>query len=127
MVTPTGQPGDVRRLQEAGFTGYLLKPVREELLLDALAVALAAQRTFANFLGGFLLYLNKPVRVGDFCLFGDGKMGTVEEIGLLSTSSPFPTPTSRSTSSTTSRRATGGSSRPCCSFATRPRPGSCAT
>ncbi len=65
--------------------GADLLPLIAGLGVGGLAVALAAQRTFANFLGGFLLYLNKPVRVGDFCLFGDGKMGTVEEIGLLST------------------------------------------
>ena len=35
-------------------------------------------------MGGFVLFADKPVRVGEFCSFGD-KMGTVEEIGLRST------------------------------------------
>ena len=43
MIASSGQPGDVNRLRAAGFSGYLLKPVRQDLLLDALAVALAAQ------------------------------------------------------------------------------------
>lgn len=65
--------------------GVDLLPLIAGLGVGGLAIALAAQRTFANFIGGFILYLNRPVRVGDFCLYGDGKMGTVEEIGLLST------------------------------------------
>lgn len=40
--------------------------------------------TLENIVGGFILFADKPVRVGEFCLFGD-KMGTVEEIGLRST------------------------------------------
>ncbi len=35
-------------------------------------------------MGGFVLFADKPVRVGEFCSFGD-KMGTVEKIGLRST------------------------------------------
>jgi len=31
-----------------------------------------------------MLYLDRPVRVGDFCCFGD-KMGAVERIGIRST------------------------------------------
>ena len=37
-----------------------------------------------NFIGGIILFVDKPVRVGDFCRYGD-KVGTVEEIGLRST------------------------------------------
>ncbi len=65
--------------------GFDLLPLIAGLGVGGLAVALAAQRTFANMLGGIILYLNKPVRVGDFCLYSGDQMGTVEEIGLLST------------------------------------------
>jgi MscS family membrane protein len=65
--------------------GVDLIPVIAGLGVGGLAVALAAQRTFANVLGGLILYLNKPVRLGEFCLYGDEKMGVVEDIGLLST------------------------------------------
>lgn len=59
-------------------------PILAGLGVGGLAVALAAQRTLANLLGSLLLYINKPVRVGDFCRYGD-QIGTVEEIGWLST------------------------------------------
>ncbi len=49
-----------------------------------LAFALAAQRTLENLFGGITVLADQPVRVGDFCRFGD-KVGTVEDIGLRST------------------------------------------
>jgi MscS family membrane protein len=52
--------------------------------IGGLAVALAAQKTVENLFGGITLILDQPVRVGDFCRFGD-KIGTVEEVGLRST------------------------------------------
>jgi MscS family membrane protein len=59
-------------------------PLLAGLGVGGLAVALAAQRTLANFIGSLILFANKPIRVGDFCRYGD-KIGTVEEIGLIST------------------------------------------
>ena len=56
-------------------------------VLSGVAVALAARRTLENLIGGVTLFADKPVRVGDFCRFGD-KIGTVEEIGLRSTAEP---------------------------------------
>ena len=47
-------------------------------------MALAARPTLENIIGGFTLFADKPVRVGDPCVFGD-KFGFVEEIGLRST------------------------------------------
>jgi MscS family membrane protein len=69
-------------LQNVGFnvTGVLAG-----LGVGGLAVALAAQKSIANLFGGVSLIADQPVRVGDFCRFGDGKVGTVEEIGLRST------------------------------------------
>ncbi len=52
--------------------------------VGGIAVALAAQKTIENLFGGVTLYGDRPVRVGDFCKFGD-KIGTVEEIGIRST------------------------------------------
>jgi len=52
--------------------------------IGGLAVALAAQKTVENLFGGATLILDQPVRVGDFCRFGD-RVGTVEEVGLRST------------------------------------------
>ncbi len=52
--------------------------------VGGLAVALAAQRTIENLFGGVTVIADEPVRVGDFCRFGD-KTGIVEDIGLRST------------------------------------------
>jgi MscS family membrane protein len=52
--------------------------------VGGLAVALAAQSTIENFIGSITVYADRPVRVGDFCRFGD-EVGTVEQIGLRST------------------------------------------
>ena len=52
--------------------------------IGGLAVALAAQKPIENLIGAVTLYTSQPVRVGDFCRFGD-KIGTVEEIGLRAT------------------------------------------
>jgi MscS family membrane protein len=51
--------------------------------VGGLAIALAAQGTLENFIGGIILYADQPVKVGDFCRFGD-QMGTVEDVGLRS-------------------------------------------
>ena len=69
-------------LQNLGFnvTGLVAG-----LGVGGIAVALAAQKSVANLFGGVSLIADQPVRVGDFCKFGDNKMGTVEEIGLRST------------------------------------------
>ena len=52
--------------------------------IGGLAIALAAQPTIENLIGGVMLYLDRPVRVGDWCEFGEHR-GIVEEIGLRST------------------------------------------
>ena len=52
--------------------------------IGGLAVALALRPTLENLVGGVMLYIDRPVRVGDFCSFGDQK-GTVEGIGIRST------------------------------------------
>jgi MscS family membrane protein len=68
-------------LQQLGFnaTGLLTG-----LGVGGVAVALAAQKTIANLFGGFSLATDQPVRIGDFCRFGD-KSGWVEDVGMRST------------------------------------------
>ena len=53
--------------------------------VGSVAVALAAQKTLENLIGAITLYSARPVSPGDFCRFGK-ILGTVEEIGLRSTS-----------------------------------------
>ena len=71
-------------VENAEVLGIPLTPVLAGLGVGGLAVALAARPTLENFIGGIILFVDKPVRVGDFCRFGD-KIGTVEAIGLRST------------------------------------------
>jgi CheY-like chemotaxis protein/HPt (histidine-containing phosphotransfer) domain-containing protein len=40
MLTAFGQRGDAKRFHEAGFSGYLIKPVREERLVNCIALAM---------------------------------------------------------------------------------------
>ena len=65
--------------------GVPLAPLLAGIGVGGLAVALAARPTIENVIGGFTLFADKPVRVGDFCRFGNNRLGTVEEIGLRST------------------------------------------
>jgi len=52
--------------------------------IGGIAVALAIRPTLENLIDEFILFIDKPVRVGDYCTFGD-KNGTVENIGVRST------------------------------------------
>jgi MscS family membrane protein len=58
-------------------------PMIAGLGVGGLAVALAVRPTLENAVAGFVLFADKPVKVGEFCAFGD-KLGTVEQIGLRS-------------------------------------------
>ena len=52
--------------------------------IGGLALALGAQKTIENLVGSISVVADRPVRVGDFCKFGD-ITGTVEDIGIRST------------------------------------------
>ena len=52
--------------------------------VGGIAVALAAQSSIENLIGGLNLYADRPIRVGDFCDYA-GIQGHVEHIGLRST------------------------------------------
>jgi MscS family membrane protein len=64
--------------------GVPVAPLLAGLGVGGLAIALAVRPTLENAVGGFVLFGDRPVRVGEFCRFGD-KMGTIEEVGLRST------------------------------------------
>lgn len=59
--------------------------------IGGIAVALAAQPTIENFIGSLNLFADHPVRVGQFCRYGEDpnsdwlRIGTVESIGIRST------------------------------------------
>ena len=64
--------------------GLPLAAVITSLGVGGVAFALAAGPTLQNLIAGVTLYLDKPVKVGQFCQYDD-VLGTVESIGLRST------------------------------------------
>ncbi len=64
--------------------GIPLSALVTGLGVGGLAVALSAQSTLENLIGGINLFADRPVRIGDICRFGT-QMGVVEAIGLRST------------------------------------------
>jgi MscS family membrane protein len=63
--------------------GINVKTTLAGLGIGGLAIALAAQKSLENLIGGVSLLMDKAVQVGDFCEIG-GRLGTVEDIGLRS-------------------------------------------
>ena len=61
--------------------GVSLMPLLAGLGVGGFAIALAVRPTLENFIGGVILFLDKPVNVGYICCFGD-QIGFVESIGL---------------------------------------------
>jgi MscS family membrane protein len=68
----------------ASQIGVPLVGILAGLGVGGIAVALAAQPTIENFIGGIMIYADRPVRVGETCQFGD-MTGVIEEIGIRST------------------------------------------
>ena len=80
-----GAVGAIGLVAHCGQTlGLPIVSIVAGLGIGGLAIALAIRPTLENLIGGFNLYLDKPVRVGDYCTFGD-QGGTVEAIGIRST------------------------------------------
>ena len=52
--------------------------------VGGLAIALSAQPTIENLIGGLNIFADRPIRVGHLCKYGTD-IGTVEEIGIRST------------------------------------------
>ena len=68
----------------ASELGVPLAAVLASFGMGGVAFALAARPTLENLIAGVTLYMDKPVRIGQFCQFED-VLGTVEHIGLRST------------------------------------------
>lgn len=64
--------------------GLPVVPLLAGLGVGGLALALAAHPTIENLIAALTLHADRPVRVGDFCRFGDA-LGIVEQIGMRST------------------------------------------
>jgi MscS family membrane protein len=68
----------------AGQLGLPVYGIVAGLGVGGLAIALAAQPTVENLIGGLSVFADKPIRVGDLCRYGSDE-GTVEAIGIRST------------------------------------------
>lgn len=68
----------------ASILGVPVAAVITSLGVGGIAFALAARPTLENLIAGMTMYLDKPVKIGQFCQFED-VLGTVERIGLRST------------------------------------------
>ena len=66
------------------MAGINLTAVIAGLGVGGIAVALAAQKTLENLIGGITVVSDQPIRVGDFCRVGEYQ-GTVQAVGLRST------------------------------------------
>jgi MscS family membrane protein len=62
-----------------------MKNILAGLGIGGLAFALAAKDTLSNLFGSLTVLLDRPFRIGDWVVVGDGVEGTVEEVGLRST------------------------------------------
>jgi MscS family membrane protein len=63
--------------------GINVKTTLAGLGIGGLAIALGAQKSLENLIGGISLLMDKAVHVGNFCKIGN-QLGTVEDIGLRS-------------------------------------------
>uniref|UniRef100_Q07RT2 MscS Mechanosensitive ion channel n=1 Tax=Rhodopseudomonas palustris (strain BisA53) TaxID=316055 RepID=Q07RT2_RHOP5 len=64
--------------------GYNVTAGLAALGIGGIAIALGAQKTIEHLVGSLTLVTDQPIRVGDFCRFGE-TLGTVEDIGMRST------------------------------------------
>ena len=64
--------------------GYNITAGLAALGVGGIALALGAQKTIENLIGGVSVIADQPVRNGDFCKIGDTS-GTIEELGIRST------------------------------------------
>ncbi|UCC45219.1 MAG: mechanosensitive ion channel, partial [Candidatus Zixiibacteriota bacterium] len=65
--------------------GVDIKGLVAVLGVGSLAIALAAQETLANMIGGFTIMIDRPFRKGDMVRLPDGRRVRVHEIGIRST------------------------------------------
>jgi MscS family membrane protein len=63
--------------------GVNMRTALTGLGIGGLAIALAAQKSLENLIGGVSLLMDQAIHIGDFCKIGDLR-GTVEDIGLRS-------------------------------------------
>jgi MscS family membrane protein len=64
--------------------GFKVTTIIAGLGVGGIAVALAAKSTIEDFIGAIIILTSQPVKIGDFCRFGN-TLGTVEDIGIRST------------------------------------------
>ena len=53
--------------------------------IGGIAIALAGQQALSNLIGTVIILLDRPFKIGDYIVLGNGIQGSVSEIGLRST------------------------------------------
>ena len=71
-------------LTALSMMGVETKTAVAGLGIGGIAVALAAQKTLENFIGGFTILSDRVFHIGDACKLGD-RVGTIEDVSLRST------------------------------------------
>ena len=71
-------------LQWMDNLGYEITAILAGLGVGGIAVALVLQKPLEDIFGAITLYMQQPIKIGDFGRFGDAT-GTVEEISLRTT------------------------------------------
>jgi PAS domain S-box-containing protein len=82
MLTSIGQRGEAARFADLGFTGYLIKPVRQSQLMDALALAWSARASGQSspFITRHLLAESRKAAAGEAVA---GRSATARPIGHI--------------------------------------------
>ncbi|WP_017303865.1 mechanosensitive ion channel family protein [Spirulina subsalsa] len=64
--------------------GIPVGPFFASLGVSSIAIGFGMRPYVENIVGGITLFVNRPMKIGDFCEFG-GNIGTIEDIGLRAT------------------------------------------
>lgn len=62
-----------------------ITPVVASAGIAGIAVAIAAKDTLSNFFGGLSVFIDRPYKMGDYVVLGQGERGEVVAIGIRST------------------------------------------
>ena len=83
MLTSADRPGDIRRCTDLGVSAYLIKPIKQSELLDAILIAVGGQASLAGSLEKFPITTRTTSRPRNVLLAEDSLINQKLAIGLL--------------------------------------------